>query len=138
MAQAIRNDAIVPGEQRGNQRLVGGKPGNKQQRARISQPVRQALFQFTMRLAVTADVAGAAGTHAITRRPLLPGGDNLRMLAQSEIIIAGEIQPAPIFTDKPTPGTMRHRLAAPECIRLPPLAQRLVDALLPAHSTAAL
>ena len=34
--------------------------------------------------------------------------------------------------------TLRHRLAATECIRLPPLAQRLVDALLPAHSTAAL
>jgi hypothetical protein len=57
------------------------------------------------------------------------------MLAQPEIIVAGEIQPAPIFADKPTPGALRHRLAAAKSCRR--RSQRLVDAL-PAHSAAAL
>lgn len=83
MARAIGYNAIVFFRQRGNQRLIRGKAGDKQQRARIAQPVGKFLFQRAMRLTIAANVARPAGTDAITFRPLLPGGDNRAMLAQA-------------------------------------------------------
>ncbi|MND89451.1 hypothetical protein D3C80_815090 [compost metagenome] len=94
MAKPIGQNAILFLHQRRQQRLIGGIARDKQQRARITQPLRQLLFQRLMRSTKTGDVAGTAGPHAILLRTLLPGSDHLRILAQAQIVIAGKIQVA--------------------------------------------
>ena len=138
MAQAIGYNAIVFFRQRGNQRLIRGKAGDKQQRAWIAQPVGKFLFQRAMRLTIAANVARPAGTDAITFRPLLPGGDNRAMLAQAQVVITGEVEPALPFTLQPASGAVAYRQAAAKSLRRPPFVQRPIDSLLPAHSAAAL
>ena len=138
MAQAVGHDPILFIRQGGDQRLIGGKAGDKQQCARIAQPVGKFLFQRAVGLVIAAYVSRTAGTDAITFRPLLPGGDNRRMLAQAKIVIAGEVKPALPFPRQPAPGAVRHRQAAAKSIRRSSLVQRPIDSLLPAHSTAAL
>ena len=136
MAQAIGDNPIVFFHQGGDQRLIRGKAGDKQQCARIAQPVGERLFQRAVGFAIAAHVARAAGTDAIARGPLLPGGDNRRMLTQAQIVIAGEVKPALPFPLQPAPGAVRPRQAAAKS--RPPLVQRPIDSLLPAHSAAAL
>ena len=138
VAQAVGDNPIVFLHQGGDQRLIRGKAGDKQQCARIAQPVGERLFQRAVGFAIAAHVARAAGADAIARGPLLPGGDNRRMLTQAQIVIAGEVKPALPFPLQPAPGAVRHRQAAAKSFRRPPLVQRPIDSLLPAHSAAAL
>lgn len=138
VAETVGDNPILFARQRGNHRLVRGKAGNKQQRARIAQPVGQLLLQRAVRLAIAADVTGAAAADAVALRALLPGFDNSRMLAEAKIIVAGKIEPAPSFAAEPASCAQRHRQATAQGIRRPPLLQRQLDAVLPAHSAAAL
>ena len=138
MAQAVGDNPILFFRQRGNQRLIGGKAGDKQQRARVTEPVGKFLFQRAVGLTIAAHVARSAGADAITFRPLLPGGDNAGMLAQAQVIIAGEVEPALPFALQPASGAVAYRQAAAKRIRLLPLVQRPLDSLLPGHSAAAL
>ena len=138
MAQAIGHNPIVFFRKRSNQRLIRGKAGDKQQRARVAQPVGKFLFQLAMCLTIAANVTRSARTDAITFRPLLPGGDNRIMLAQAQVVITGEVEPALPFSLQPASGAVVYRQAAAESIRRPPFVQRPIDSLLPAHSAAAL
>ncbi|VGP22362.1 hypothetical protein SB00175_03051 [Klebsiella oxytoca] len=138
VAETIGDNPILFARESGNHRLIRGKAGNKQQRARIAQPVGQLVFQHVVRLAVAADVAGTAAADAVALRALLPGLDDRWMLTEAQIIVAGKIEPALPFTNKPASCALGHRQATAQRIRRLPLRQRLFDTVLPAHSAAAL
>ena len=138
MAQAVGDNAIVLAHQGRDDRLVGGKAGDKQQRARVAQPVGKRLFQRLMRRGVSADVSRSAAAHAKPLRALLPGADNGRMLAEPEIVVAGEIAELLAFTGKKTARAVFHHLANAECLCRPTVVERRVDTCLPGHTAAAL
>ena len=138
VAQAVRGDAVVFAHQGGNHRLIRGKTGDKQQRPRVAQPVGQLFLQRLMRRGVAADVPGATAAHAVTIRALLPGANDLRVLAQAQIIVAGEITEPLSFPGEKTACTVFHYPAHPKRIRRPPLVERGPDTCLPGHTAAAL
>ncbi|MNN79473.1 hypothetical protein D3C81_1961220 [compost metagenome] len=88
MAQTVGDNPILFSHQGRNQRLIGGKTGNKQQRAGIAEPVSKGLFQRLMRGGVARHMPRPAAADAPGFRPLLPGANDRRMLAQAEIIVA--------------------------------------------------
>lgn len=124
--------------QRRQHRLVGGVTGDEQQRARIAEPRRQLLLQRLMRRAKAGDVAGTAAADAVALRALLPGGDHPRVLAQPQVVVAGEIQvetiAEPNLAAIAALGGLSPTVGGVEA----PLCQRLLNALLPAHHSAAL
>ena len=138
VAQAVGDDTILASGQCGNHRLVGGKTGDKQQRALIAEPVRQLCFQAQMRLVVTGDLRGAAAANAVTLCPVLPGANHLRVLAKAQIIVAGKIAVTASFARQPAPCPLRQRLALTKGLRFTAFGDGTVDSLLPAHTAAAL
>ncbi|MOA12593.1 hypothetical protein D3C78_1326030 [compost metagenome] len=86
----------------------------------------------------TGNVARATAADPILLRALLPGGDHLGILAQAQVVIAGEIQVMlAIKLNMATIAALIH-LATAVSGALLPLLQRLFNTLLPAHYSAAL
>ena len=81
MAEPVGNNLVIFSHQCGNDRLIGGKTRDEQQRPGIAEPLRQLFFQRLMRNGITADMARAATADAKTLSALLPRADNLRMVA---------------------------------------------------------
>ena len=81
MAKPVGSNTVLFRHHRGNNCLISGETRDKQQCPRIAKPLGQLFFQCLMHHAITADVTGAAATDAKLLRPLLPGTDNLRMMA---------------------------------------------------------
>ena len=52
------------------------------------------------------------------------------MLAQAQVIIAGEVEPALPFALQPASGAVAYRQTAAKGIRRPPFVQRSIDSLL--------
>lgn len=69
MAEFVSQNPVIRLHQRRQQRLIGGVAGDKQQRARITEPLRQLLLQLLMRLAKAGNVAGTAAADAVLPRP---------------------------------------------------------------------
>ena len=111
MAEPVCNNPILFSHQCGNDRLISGKTGDKQQRPGIAEPLRQLFFQCLMSDGITADMARAAATDAKTLSTLLPRADNLRMVAQAKVVVAGEIQILATISLQPATGALRHRIA---------------------------
>ena len=138
MAQAVGDNTVLFSHQGGNDRLVGGKAGDEQQRARVAEPVGKRLFQRLMRGGISADVSRAAAAHAKPLRTLLPGADDGRMLAQPEIVVAGEITKLPPLAGKKTARAVFHHSANAKRLCRPAFVQRGINARLPGHTAAAL
>ena len=85
--QLIGDNAILLLRQQMHDRLIGGEARDKQQRARIAEPVGELRLQLGVAGAIPRDVSRRAGA----RRALTPAGDHRRMLAQAEIVVAGEV-----------------------------------------------
>ncbi len=90
-----------------------------------------------VRLMEAGHVPGAAAAHAVALRALLPGLNDSRMAAQSQIVVTRKIAVALALVDKPggvafpdDPGT--------QGVYRPAFVKGGCDALLPAHTTAAL
>ncbi len=95
-------------------------------------------FQRLMRMGVAAHVAGAAAAHPVLLRALLPGADDRRVLAQAEIVIAGEIAVLPLLADEKAPRAVLHRGAHAQGVCRPARIKGSINALLPGHTVAAL
>ena len=91
-----------------------------------------------MRCRIAADVPRTAAAHAVVFRPLLPGANNRRMLAQAEIIIAGKITVLPPGVGQKTACTVFHYPANAKSVPRPALFQRGLNTSLPGHMDAAL
>ncbi|CSF06877.1 Uncharacterised protein [Shigella sonnei] len=81
MAKPVGNNTVLFRHHRGNDCLIRGKTRDKQQRPRIAKPLGQFFFQRLMHHAITADMPGTAATYTKLFCALLPGADNLRMMA---------------------------------------------------------
>ncbi len=138
MAESVGDNAIVLPHQGRDDRLVGGKAGDKKQRARVAEPVGKRLFQRLMRRGVAADVSRAAAAHAKPLRALLPGADDGRMLAQPEIIVAGEVAELTPLAGKKTARAVFHHPADAKRLCRPAFVQRGINSCLPGHTAAAL
>ena len=117
---------------------LAAKPEINAQRARWPNESAKRLFQRLMRRGVSADVSRSAAAHAKPLRALLPGADNGRMLAQPEIVVAGEIAELLAFTGKKTARAVFHHPANAKCLYRPTVVERRVDTCLPGHTAAAL
>jgi len=136
--QLIRQNAVVLRRQRADHRLVGGVAGIEQQRARIAEPVGQLRLQRRMGLKIARYMPGRPGADAVARRALLPGVDNARIVAQTKIIVAGEVAVTLAFMPQPACAVRRQQATLTQTLLLPTRLQGLSDAMLPAHYCAAL
>ena len=132
--QLIGDNAILLLRQQMYDRLIGGEAGDKQQRARIAEPVGELRLQLRVAAAIARDVSRRAGT----RRVLTPAGDHRRMLAQAEIVVAGEVTVRLSLYLQRAGIVARHQPALPPAVSGAAHLQRLRHTRGEAHYSAAL
>ena len=74
--------------QRRQRGVVRGEAGIEGQRHLLAVKVGKFLFEFDVVMGCTGNIAGAAGTGANLIQRLVHGGQDLRVLSHSEIIVA--------------------------------------------------
>ena len=103
MIEAVVKHRIALAQQGGHHAQIGHVTVGKQQRSFAPDMISQRLFQLLVGTLMTADQMGGTTADAPVCHCPLKGGDHRRIIGQSKIIIAAEIQ---------IPAPLHHRIAA--------------------------
>ncbi len=113
MRQFIDEDQIVGADQSRNDAGIGEVARAEHASRLAALEPRQPRFECRIKRMIAGDEARSAGADAIARRRIERGGDHLGMLAEIEIIVAGEGEQAPAVAFGPDAGARGdHRRAA--------------------------
>lgn len=102
MVELVFNNEIAAATQALRHRQVGHIAGGKQQCPRIAGEFSQCQFQLVVDFAVPIHQVRRAAAHAIALRGINKGLFNRRVVAQAQVVVAGEVeQRLPIELDLP-------------------------------------